>query len=67
MGYFLQIDPISTIKLANPPIKDIWFEVLFYLGTCSLVQKCTKLTLNPLGFQLGFLGFVFRVFNTLGF
>jgi hypothetical protein len=48
-------------------MKDIWFEVLFYFGICTLVQKCTKFTLSPLGFQLGFLGFVFRVFGTLGF
>jgi hypothetical protein len=32
-----------------------------------LVQKCLEFTFNPLGFQLGFLGFVFRVLGTLGF
>jgi hypothetical protein len=48
-------------------MKDIWFEVLFYFGICNLVQKCTKFTSTPLGFQLGFLGFVFRVLGTLGF
>jgi hypothetical protein len=33
----------------------------------STIKKCTKFTINPQGFQLGFLGFVFRVLGTLGF
>jgi hypothetical protein len=38
----------STCKSFN--MKDSGFEVLFYFDICTLVQKCTKFALNPLGF-----------------
>jgi hypothetical protein len=43
-------------------MKDSGFEVLFYFDICTLVQKFTKFTLNPLGlpfrvFQGSFQGF----------
>jgi hypothetical protein len=41
--------------------------VFYHFGICTLVQKCTKNYIYPLGFQLGFLGFVFNVLGTLGF
>jgi hypothetical protein len=48
-------------------MKDIWFEVHFYFGICTLVLKCIKFTLSPVGFQFkvfqgSFQGFLhFRV------
>jgi hypothetical protein len=38
----------SICKSSN--MKYSGFEVLFYFDICTLVQKCTKFTLNPLGF-----------------
>jgi hypothetical protein len=66
MGCFLQIGPNSTIPLVNPPIwKNSGFEVLFYFDICTWVQKCTKFTLNPIGFQFRVFQGVFSGFLTL--
>jgi hypothetical protein len=35
----------STCRPFN--MKDSGFEVLFYFGICTLVQKCTKFAYNP--------------------
>jgi hypothetical protein len=39
----------STCKLYN--VKDSWFKVLFYFDIFTLVQKCLKFTVTPVGFQ----------------
>jgi hypothetical protein len=39
----------STCKSLNMKVSG--FEVLFYFDICTLVQKCTKFTLSPLGFK----------------
>jgi hypothetical protein len=42
----------STSETSN--MKNSGFELVFYFDICTLVQKCTKFALNPLGFQLVF-------------
>jgi hypothetical protein len=68
MGCFFAKKSKSHYLTCNfSSVRNTWFVVFYYFDICNLVQKCTKFTLNPLGFQFGFLGFVFRVLGTLGF
>jgi hypothetical protein len=51
----------STCKFFNMKVSG--FEVLFYFDICTLAQKCTNFTLNPLGFQFRVSRFCFKGFG----
>jgi hypothetical protein len=59
--FFANKSKSQYLTCKSPNIENTWFVVFYHFGICTWVQKCTKFTINPLGFQLGFLGFVFRV------
>jgi hypothetical protein len=67
MGYFTLKSKLHRLTWKSSKVESTWFVVFYYFDICTLVQKCTKFTINHLGFQLGFLGFGFRVLGTLGF